>query len=98
MIVCGEFKDDFLKFPPILIIEILSKSTSLKDRHVKHQLYEAQGVKFYILVNPDTQATEIFELVNGEYGQNNTINRFALHGNCELAFDIPAFVQALKLD
>ncbi len=98
MIVCGEFKDDFLKFPPTLVVEILSKATSLKDRHVKHQLYEAQGVKFYILVNPDTQATEIFELVNGEYVQNNTISRFALHGNCELAFDIPAFVQGLKLD
>ncbi len=98
MIVCGDMKENFLTFPPTLIIEILSKATSLKDRHIKHKLYETQGVKFYLLVNPDTKTTEIFELINGAYVPNDTISRFALHGNCELAFDIPAFVQGLKLD
>lgn len=98
MIVCGKFSDDFLKSPPEFIIEILSKATSLKDRHVKYQLYESQGVKVYAIVNPDTRACDIFELINGEYIQNNTLGTFALHDKCSVSFHIAAFIQQLNLD
>ncbi|HRG89494.1 MAG TPA: Uma2 family endonuclease [Chitinophagales bacterium] len=98
MIVCGKFTDDFLKRPPVLAVEILSKSTSLKDRHIKYQLYETQGVRYYILVNPDTKTTEVFELVNGQYVPNNSLTEYSFNSTCKLAFNIPAYVQQLNLD
>lgn len=96
MIVCGEMKGDFLTFPPMLVVEIISPSSSLRDKNIKYQLYEEQQVKYYLLLNPKNKTIEIFELVNGEYVQRDTINSFELHSNCELAFDIPAFVQQLN--
>ena len=39
MIVCGESKGEYLNFPPVLIIEILSPHNLRTDRVVKFDLY-----------------------------------------------------------
>jgi Uma2 family endonuclease len=98
MIVCGEFKGDFLNFPPTLVVEVLSPATTMKDRHVKYRLYELQKVRYYILVNPDTQACEMFELKGEEYAAVNNLQRFELGNNCFIDWDMAGFVGALKMD
>jgi Uma2 family endonuclease len=67
LIVCGEIKKKFLDFPPALVVEILSPSTALKDRNTKYHLYEQQGVKYYLIVDPDNKTLEIYELINDQY-------------------------------
>ena len=62
MIVCGEFTEDFLNFPPTLIVEISSRKTKLRDRNTKYNLYEMQGVRFYILSDTEKKVVEVFEL------------------------------------
>ncbi len=55
---------------PEFIIEILSPSTSRKDRMLKFDLYERAGVKEYWLVSPQDKTIEIFVLDdNGKYGR-----------------------------
>ncbi len=55
---------------PDLIIEIISPSTSRKDRMEKFFLYEQVGVKEYWLVSPDDKIVEVFILgKEGEYGR-----------------------------
>lgn len=55
---------------PDLIIEILSPSTSRKDRMEKFFLYERAGVREYWLVSPDDKMVEIFILgKDGKYGR-----------------------------
>lgn len=49
MIICGEVKSDFLEFPPVLIVEVISQPSIKRDRVIKFDLYREQGVKFYIL-------------------------------------------------
>jgi Uma2 family endonuclease len=56
----------FSKTPP-LIVEVLSKATALKDVTTKYQLYEREGVLYYIIVEPNTEISDIFKLVHGEY-------------------------------
>ena len=51
MIVCGSLSADFLNFPPILFVSISSQKTELRYRDTKYNLYELQGVKYYILSN-----------------------------------------------
>ena len=97
MIVCGEFKDDFLKFPPVLIVEILSKNTSMKDKNIKYKLYESQQVKYYILVNPDSQTCEIFEWKSGEYVAADNCTNFSFHADCKVEWDITTFISQLNL-
>ncbi len=67
LIVCKEIEKKFLDFPPILVSEILSPSTALKDRNVKKQIYLAQGVKYYLILDPQTKKNEVYELLNDEY-------------------------------
>jgi len=55
---------------PDLVIEVLSPSTSLRDRREKKDLYEKFGVKEYILVDPDEKYVERYFLQKGKYGSS----------------------------
>jgi Uma2 family endonuclease len=67
LVVCKKIEKKYLDFPPALVVEILSPSTALKDRNVKKQIYSSQGVKYYLILDPQTKKNEVYELVNHEY-------------------------------
>ncbi|WP_207491692.1 Uma2 family endonuclease [Aridibaculum aurantiacum] len=67
LVVCGEMKKKFLDFPPALVAEILSPSTALKDRHNKYPIYEEQGIPYFLIVSPDTEEVEVYQLVDKKY-------------------------------
>lgn len=67
LVVCGELTKKYLDFPPALVVEILSPATALKDRHTKYNIYESQGIKYYIIIAPDKEEAEIYELIDGKY-------------------------------
>jgi len=53
--------------PPTLIVEILSPSTSRKDRLQKLRIYQEVQVQHYWLVNPEEKTLECFSLQDGVY-------------------------------
>ncbi|MBC7722564.1 MAG: Uma2 family endonuclease [Pedobacter sp.] len=67
LVICGKPKLNFLDFAPSLVVEVLSPSTALKDRHTKYDIYESKGVKYYLIVSQDTEEVEVFQLVEGAY-------------------------------
>jgi len=67
LVVCGEITKKYLDFAPALVVEILSPSTALKDRHSKYGIYESQGIPYYLIISPDTEEVEVFCLNNGNY-------------------------------
>ena len=67
LIVCQPINKKFLDFPPDLVVEILSEATWMKDRNVKYPKYEAEGIPYYLIVDPDIQTVEIYKLVDGRY-------------------------------
>jgi Uma2 family endonuclease len=67
LVVCREISKKYLDFPPALVTEILSPATALKDRHTKYSLYESQGIKYYLIISPDIEEAEIYELENSIY-------------------------------
>jgi Uma2 family endonuclease len=87
MVVCGEFKEDFLTFPPQLILEISSHTTRLRDRNTKFNIYEMYGVKYYIIADCDKKTLEIFELTDNKYKQTDT-KQFNLTSTCLINFDV----------
>jgi Uma2 family endonuclease len=67
-IVCKPFRNpNYLDFPPLLVIEILSPSTAQKDRREKFEIYESQTVKYYMIVDPGFKKIEVFEWINNSY-------------------------------
>ena len=93
-VICNE-KGDFITSAPILIIEILSPSTALKDRQVKFDIYEEQGVKYYIVIDPYTKARNIYLLINGRYKEQKDVSSFTIHNQCAVQFDIDAALSEL---
>lgn len=87
MIVCGNFTEDFLNFPPTLIVEISSPKTKLRDRNTKYNLYEMQRVKYYLIADTEKRMVEIFELINGEYTSKKDFH-FQLTENCFINLDV----------
>ncbi len=62
MVICDKVEGKYPTKPPVMIFEILSPSTSRKDRNLKYELYESQGVKYYIIVDLDNTQADIYEL------------------------------------
>lgn len=69
----------FFRGAPDLVIEILSPSTTRRDREAKFRLYERFGVREYWLVDPEAQLIEVYRLVDGKferasfYGKGETL-------------------------
>ncbi len=61
---------------PDLVVEITSESTMKRDYNDKFNLYEANGVQEYWIVNPDSQSIEIFKLVNNVLESVGVFNEF----------------------
>jgi Uma2 family endonuclease len=59
--------DRFLTVVPDLIVEILSPSTARRDRGLKRDIYERNGVREYWLVDPRRQAITV--LVRDDRGR-----------------------------
>jgi Uma2 family endonuclease len=91
MVVCGDLEQAaYLSKTPSLIFEILSKSTAKKDRITKLKLYEQEGVRYYIIVDPSEGLAKVYHLQNGRYVKlldaTKDILEFDL-GKCTMQFD-----------
>lgn len=67
LIASREIKKPYLDYAPALVVEILSPSTAVRDRITKFELYETQGIRYYLMVDTEAEKIEIYELQNGEY-------------------------------
>ena len=58
-----------LASPPLLVAEILSPDSVLRDLNLKKAVYERFGVSSYWVIDPDLEQPSLraFELVSGEY-------------------------------
>ena len=90
LVVCGEIKKKYLDFPPALVVEVLSPSTALKDRHTKFSIYETEGVPYYLIVDADKKVVEIYQLENKQYLLAQQGSHFSYHfkiEDCEAVID-----------
>ena len=55
---------------PDLVVEILSKSTAVKDKMDKFAAYEKYGVKEYWIVDPFIKSVEVYLLKDGKFTRN----------------------------
>ena len=68
IVVCGSLKEKITTTPKV-IFEVVSPNSVKMDEHIKFELYEREGVKYYCLVYSieDRKHIKIFHLENGKY-------------------------------
>jgi Uma2 family endonuclease len=93
LVVCSENENIGivkLEKTPVMVFEVLSPSTSRKDRTLKYQLYENAGVKYYCIVDPETNSAAVFVLKKEQYQKSGEFKEgkmvFDL-GPCQLSLD-----------
>jgi Uma2 family endonuclease len=90
LVVCKKIEKKYLDFTPILVAEILSPSTAVKDRNIKKEIYLSQQVKYYLILDPILRKIEIYEILNNMYSPvaispNNFV--FTLKDGCQADVD-----------
>ena len=61
---------------PDLVVEITSESTMKRDYNDKFNIYEANGVQEYWIVNPDSESIEVFKSVNNTFESISVFTAF----------------------
>ena len=90
LVVCKPISKKFLDFPPSLVVEILSPSTALKDRHTKFEIYQSQSICYFIIISPEKEESEIYEIQNAEYALIKSGHSFShtfIFEDCEVIID-----------
>ena len=68
LVICHEPQEEaYIKKAPKIIFEILSKSTAVVDKNLKYELYEKEGVNYYIIVDPKETIAKVYKLKEGRY-------------------------------
>lgn len=88
MVVCEKLNEDFVTNPPSLILEILYPSTILKDRNTKFHLYQAYGVRYYLIADLGKKLVEIFQLQDNLCQEKKDLTDFHLTKDCAVSFSV----------
>ena len=67
VLACEDENEAYLSKAPNIIVEILSPSTAKKDETIKFDIYEREGVQYYILVYPYDLKAKVYSLKDGRY-------------------------------
>ncbi len=94
VIVCDQ-QEKFITKPPVLIVEVLSPATALKDRNLKYEIYEEQGVPYYIIIDPETKQFNIFVLAESRYKERNDTDTFAIENECSIVINLEELLAAI---
>lgn len=66
MVICYEPQERLNKAPEI-VFEVISKGTAKRDEHLKFELYQSEGIKYYILVYPVGNKAKVYKLKEDKY-------------------------------
>ena len=66
MVICYEPEDRLVKRPEI-IFEVISPSSSKRDEILKFDLYQNEGVPYYILTYPESKKAKVYKLIDFKY-------------------------------
>ena len=94
MVICEKPTGQWIEKRPELAVEILSPSTRQKDLVAKRELYAANGVPYYLILDPEDKSALLLSLGgDGAYREIPPEEPFELHPGYRLEFRIaPLFV------
>ncbi len=89
-VMCKDI-EDYIKQPPEIVFEVVSKGSVVNDEEIKFNLYEKEKVKYYVLVYPNIKKVRGFKLINGKYEKffdsDEGIIKFEICDKCQIEID-----------
>ncbi|RME68419.1 MAG: Uma2 family endonuclease [Nitrospirae bacterium] len=67
IVICEEPEGEYITKTPEVIFEVVFRQTAQKDEKVKFEIYEREGVKYYVLVYPELKIAKVYRLQEGRY-------------------------------
>ena len=68
LVICHKpTNEHYLTRAPEIVFEVLSPSTARKDTGIKFDLYEQEGVAWYLIVDPVDEVVKVYRLHEGRY-------------------------------
>jgi len=67
IVIACDISGERLSKTPALIIEIISPSTARRDELLKFDLYQREGVKWYVLVYSRENKAKVYRFSEGQY-------------------------------
>jgi len=92
-IMCEKIKE-FIRTAPKMVVEILSPSTAIKDHTIKYEIYEKEGIEFYLIVDYNLKIVKLYKLIDFKYRkiEEKTEGSFELNLNdCKIKFNISSW-------
>ncbi len=88
VVVCHRV-EDYIKSPPEVVFEVVSKQSVQKDEYIKFELYEKEKVQWYVLVYPDIRKARIFRLKDNCFDKVSdcTDDKFTIRASCDFEID-----------
>lgn len=93
LVVCtedGNIGVEKLEVTPVMVVEVLSPSTAHKDKVIKYRLYEEAGVRYYCIVDPQTNSATTFVLQEDKYSKDGAFDIDGMSfdfGPCQIKAD-----------
>jgi Uma2 family endonuclease len=89
IVICYE-PIDRLAIAPEIVFEVVSKNSAKRDEILKFELYQNEGVKYYIIVYPESKKAKVYKLKDAKYQKEGDFSKesytFKLE-ECEIEFD-----------
>ncbi len=75
VLICDEPNDAYITKAPEIIVEVISKSTAKNDENYKFDKYEAEKVKYYVIIYPDELYAKVYKLKDGKYDKQGDFSK-----------------------
>ena len=99
VLTCGETNEEYLVKTPEIVVEVISKNTAKRDEEYKFKIYEAEQVKYYILIYPDDLIAKVYKLENRKFyleGKFDTETYKFENTTCKVEVDFKKVFKKLK--
>ena len=86
-VLCHGLPKKYIDYTPAVVAEVLSPSTQHKDRTAKKELYQQQGVHWYLIIDEEKEAIEFLELDHDQFVERLTSDdqiNLSLDGDCHI--------------
>ena len=98
-VVCDDENPNYITKTPEIIFEVVSPSTAKRDEGLKFNMYEAEGVKYYIIVYPEDLVAKVYSH-NGEIFKKTAEcdkETFSFRGiSCSIDFDFSSIFKRFR--